>query len=173
VPDDATYTKSVPNDDPTRWTTTVDGVLLEMYDAARAATGDTDRLSDIVVVLHGLLATTKDTYKEACDLLASAMGDEPEVVSPSGPVLEKKNGTPRKTWRHTEIGRDVAHRLVEMNIDMDTGEVLLGTEDLMVAMLDYAAPSYWRVKQLSQLGLVADDYCEQGEPTTSIVVRSR
>lgn len=157
----------------TRWRVTLDAVLLEVYDAARAAAGDPERLGDLVAMLHGVLATVKDEYKDICDLLAAAMGDSPEVVTATGFVLEKKNGVPRKTWRHTEVGRDVAHRLVEMNVDMDTGEVLLGTEDLMVAMLDYAAPSYWRVKQLSQLGLVADDYCEQGEPTTNIVVRPR
>jgi uncharacterized protein YijF (DUF1287 family) len=39
-------------------------------------------------------------------------------------------------------------------------------------MLSYGAVSYWRVKNLSKIGLVADEYCDVGEPKTSLVVRN-
>lgn len=154
------------------WRKTIDKALLEMYEAATAADGDPAVLGDIVAVLHGVQATVKDEYKAVCDMLARAMGDTPEVSTPGGFVLEKKTGSPRKTWRHTDIGNDVARRLLQMNVDMDTGEVLRSPEELMLSMLEYAAPSYWRVKPLAQIGIVADDYCDLGEPTTNFVVRT-
>ena len=38
-------------------------------------------------------------------------------------------------------------------------------------LLDYLQPSYWRIKELSKLGINADQYCEVGELKTSIIVR--
>jgi hypothetical protein len=38
-------------------------------------------------------------------------------------------------------------------------------------LLDYLQPSYWRVGELSKIGLNADNYCETGEPKVSLIVR--
>jgi hypothetical protein len=54
---------------------------------------------------------------------------------------------------------------------MSTGEVVLSTEDLLKKVLDYIQPSYWRVKELSKIGINADNYCEVGDYKTSIIVR--
>lgn len=158
------------NDDP-QWKQTIDKALLEMYEAASGAKSDVSALAGIVAVMHAVNASVKDEYKQLCDMLVTAMGDLPEVESDNGFVVEKKVGTPRKTWNHSDLGAEVARRLVQMNVDMDTGEVIKNPEELMAAMLEYAAPSYWRVKPLSAIGIHADDYCEQGEPTTNVVVR--
>lgn len=158
------------NADP-QWKKTVDKALLEMYEAASGAKADVSALAGIVAVMHSVHAAVKDEYKQLCDMLVAVMGDLPEVESNNGFVVEKKVGSPRKTWQHAELGSEVARRLVQMNVDMDTGEVIKDPEELMTAMLEYAAPSYWRVKPLSAIGIHADDYCEQGEPTTNVVVR--
>jgi hypothetical protein len=54
---------------------------------------------------------------------------------------------------------------------MDTGEVMLTQEELIVKLLDYMQPSYWRVGELNKLGINADNYCETGEPKVSLIVR--
>lgn len=154
------------------WKQAVDKALLEMYDAASTAKDDPASLADVVAVMHAVYNSVKDEYKQLCDMLVAAMGDLPEVESHNGFVIEKKVGTPRKTWQHADLGAEVARRLVQSNVDMDTGEVMRTTEELMAAMLEYAAPSYWRVKSLASIGIVADDWCEQGEPTTNVVVRA-
>lgn len=163
-------------DDVTRgtpdWKTAFDKALLAMYDAASAVKDDPAALADVVAVMSSVAASVKDEYKQLCDMLVALMGDLPEVESSSGFVIEKKVGTPRKTWQHAGLGAEVARRLMQTNIDMDTGEVLRTPEELMLAMLEYAAPSYWRVKPLAAIGIVADEWCEQGEPTTNVVVRS-
>jgi hypothetical protein len=38
-------------------------------------------------------------------------------------------------------------------------------------MLNYCAPSYWKIKELQKLGINADNYCEVGQLKTSIIVR--
>jgi hypothetical protein len=56
-------------------------------------------------------------------------------------------------------------------IDMDTGEVVMSPQEVAERVLDYVQPSYWRIKKLAELGINADNYCELGEPKTSIAVR--
>lgn len=158
---------------PPSWKTEIDKALLSMYETAVSAKDDAAALADVVAVMHSVHNVVKDSYKDLCEMLVKAMGDLPEVESLGGFVLEKRVGTPRKTWQHADLGKEVARRLTDMNVDMDTGEVLKTPEELMTSMLEYAAPSYWRVKALSEIGIVADDYCEQGEPSTSITVRAR
>jgi hypothetical protein len=44
-------------------------------------------------------------------------------------------------------------------------------QDMMVKMFEFAAVSYWRVKELSKIGISADNFCEVGEAKTNIIVR--
>jgi hypothetical protein len=53
---------------------------------------------------------------------------------------------------------------------MDTGEVLLSPMEMMQKMLDYAAPSYWRVGELNKIGISADKFCEKSEGKVSLVI---
>jgi hypothetical protein len=53
---------------------------------------------------------------------------------------------------------------------MDTGEVLASPLEMMQKMLDYAAPSYWRVGELNKIGISADDYCQKSEGKISVVI---
>jgi hypothetical protein len=54
---------------------------------------------------------------------------------------------------------------------MDSGEIIMTAQDMVVKLLDYAAISYWRVGKLGELGINPDHYCEQGDYRTSIIVR--
>ena len=62
-------------------------------------------------------------------------------------------------------------RIQQSSIDMDTGEVVKSPKEMAMQMLDYLAPSYWRVGKLNEIGLNADLYCEPSEPKTSVIVR--
>lgn len=93
------------------------------------------------------------------------------ITLPDGSLAERKQGGDRKAWDHKSLASDVADRLIQSSVDMDTGEVVLEPKDLMVRMLDYAAPSYWRVGELSKLGINPDRYCEKSEGKSSIVIK--
>ena len=109
-------------------------------------------------------------FSEAENALAERI-DNKIVTLPSGHIVERKQGGDRKSWDHKTLATDVADRLIQTSIDMDTGEITIDTKGLMVKMLDYAAPSYWRVGELSKIGLNADRYCEKSDGKTSIVIK--
>jgi len=88
-----------------------------------------------------------------------------------GAIIEKKNAYDRKGWQHKELASAVVDRIIQSSIDMDTGEVLKSTKEIALDLMTYCAPSYWRIKELSALGINADNYCESGELKTNIVVR--
>jgi hypothetical protein len=54
---------------------------------------------------------------------------------------------------------------------MDTGEVVLSPADMVIKLLDYVAPSYWRVGELNKIGINADNYCETSDPEVSLILR--
>ena len=88
-----------------------------------------------------------------------------------GAQIERKVAYDRKGWRHKDLALDVARRLSQSAVDMDTGEVVMTEEELVVKLLDYVQPSYWRVGELGKLGINADNYCETGEAKVSLIVR--
>lgn len=89
---------------------------------------------------------------------------------PSGQQVERRTGSDRKSWNHKGLAEMVAERVYESSVDMETGEVMMSPKEMMTKMLDYAAPSYWRVKELDKIGISADSYCEKTEGKTSIVI---
>ena len=101
------------------------------------------------------------------------MGDGQESVIHlgNGALIEKKSAYDRRGWQHKEIASAVVDRLVQSAIDIDTGEVLKSPTQIALDLMTYCAPSYWRVKELSTLGINADNYCETGELKTNIIVR--
>ena len=99
------------------------------------------------------------------------MGNRGLVETQSGATIEKKGAADRKKWRHNELAASVAERLSEMSVDMDTGERTMTAAQMVEKLLDYAAVSYWRVGKLGELGINPDNYCEQGDYKTSIIVR--
>jgi hypothetical protein len=99
------------------------------------------------------------------------MGQMPEIALSDGSRIEKNSAVSRKSWKHKDLATEVASRLKDMSVDMDTGEVVMTAEDMVVKMLDYVYPSYWKVKELGKIGINADKYSEVGEAKDSIIVR--
>jgi hypothetical protein len=128
-------------------------------------------LGDAVIGMHNLKSDMSLVYDNACKLMVEKMGDIPEINLPGGHKVEKKSGADRKAWDHAGLARNVASRINDMAIDMDTGEIALTPQDMMMKMLEFAAVSYWRVKELSKIGISADDFCEVSEGKTNIIVR--
>jgi hypothetical protein len=99
------------------------------------------------------------------------MGSLPEFITTDGSKVEKRAGNDRKKWRHEELAQNIASRLSDMSVDMSTGEITMTPQEMVVKLLDYCAPSYWRVKELAKIGISADKFCEVEEKEASIIVR--
>lgn len=110
-------------------------------------------------------------YDSFAHSVGNLMGSSGMIETASGITIEKKTAADRKKWRHPELATRVAERLSEMSVDMDTGEVVMSAQDMVVKLLDYAAVSYWRVGKLGEIGVNPDSYCEQGDYKTSIIIR--
>lgn len=132
----------------------------------------TDEAADALVQLHSLKSAIADVYAtfsvKVIELLRNAEVDELQV---KGTLVEVRNGADRKSWEHERLVSEVARRLLESSIDMDTGERTMSTEEVITKILDFVQPSYWRVKELAKIGISADQYCEVGEPKTNIIIR--
>lgn len=110
-------------------------------------------------------------YDSYANSVISIMGDRENMLLNNGAEIEKKSSYDRKGWKHKELGSVVAQRITEMSVDMDTGEILKTPQEIALEILDYCAPSYWRIKELNKIGVNADNYCEVGDLRTSIIVR--
>jgi hypothetical protein len=107
------------------------------------------------------------------DSLSTSVGQliTENVQLKNGGVIEKKSSYERRAWQHKDLASVVAQKLVRLSVDMDTGEIIKSPEEIAMQVLDYVQPSYWRVKELSSLGIDVDNYCETGVLKTSIIVR--
>lgn len=130
-----------------------------------------EKICELLVSLHRLKDDISLVYSSASHIALSQFGDNSEMLLNDGSRIEKKIGSDRRAWKHKEIASVVARKLSSLAVDMDTGERIMSMEEVAERVLDYVQPSYWRVKQLSELGINADDYCEVGEEKTSIIVR--
>jgi hypothetical protein len=109
------------------------------------------------------------------DFVANRFGEmmDKESAVPLGgnAIIEKKSSYERKAWQHKDLAKAVVDRLSQMAVDMDTGEVVKSPEDIAMELMTYCAPSYWRIKELNNIGINPDMYCETGQLKTSIIVR--
>lgn len=124
--------------------------------------------------LYGMNMVKRDiavVYDSFADQVSDLMGNNNNIGLANGGVVEKKSSYDRRAWQHKELASAVANKLVQMSVDMDTGEIIKTPEEIALQVLDYVQPSYWRVKELSNLGINADNYCETGVLKTSIIVR--
>lgn len=128
-------------------------------------------LAEIVNYAHSLKANSSDLLEMCQSELTSKIRYTKEPIRVSGATVEIKQGSPRKTWDHSGLTNAVSRRIMESSIDLDTGEVTRTAEDMMKELLKYAAVSYWRVSELKNLNIDADDYCEVGEAKKSVIVR--
>jgi hypothetical protein len=132
---------------------------------------DMNEIAEYVSALHAVKADVAIVYDSACGVLSSVMRSVPEMVLSDGTKIEKRAAADRKKWQHESIAQNVASRISDMAVDLETGEVVMTPQDMMVKMLDYCAPSYWRVKELAKIGINADKFCDVSESKESIIVR--
>lgn len=144
---------------------------MAIYEAVEASkNAELNDLAEVLVALDTAKREIAELNETIKNNLIEKMGTTPEFIH-NGFLFERKIGNPRKTWDHETLGRRVAQRLIDMALDMDTGEMTRSPIEIAVDMLTYAAPSYWRVTELNKIGVNADNYCEVGEPKTSIIIR--
>lgn len=129
------------------------------------------KIADSLVSIHSLKAEISVVYESACNTMIDKMGEVPEVKDSAGNLVEKKSGADRKKWDHDGLAKNVASRINDMAINLETGEVEMTPQDMMAKMFDFAAVSYWRVKELGKIGISADSFCEVSEAKTNIIVR--
>ena len=128
-----------------------------------------DESCEILYILQELKRDASLAIDELEGLIAEQM-TENIFFLPSGQQVERRTGADRKSWNHKGLAEIVADRVYQSSVDMETGEVLLSPKEMMTKMLDYAAPSYWRIKELDKIGISADAYCEKLEGKTSVII---
>lgn len=159
-----------------KWQNAVDTVnqaIIQM-DSLFKEIADTQAIEEVCIRmsdLHSIKASIAMVYDTGAKFTTDAMGNLGEVNLPNGVKIEKKTGADRKTWQHVDLAKNIASRLSDMSVDMETGEVIMSPQEMVVKLLEYCAPSYWRVKELAKIGISADRFCEVSEPKTNIIIR--
>lgn len=126
---------------------------------------------DILVSLNKAKRDLSAIYEMFARKVASRM-DEENVMETTinGVEIQKKVSYGRKSWDNQRLIEDTYDRICQSAVDMDTGEVVLSSREAALKLLEYFNPSYWRVKELSKLGINADQYCEVGEDKVNIAI---
>lgn len=156
------------------WVTAFRNAILELDTAMSKFLGDDPSEEEAAHALLWLNVAKSEVgtcYDYFAGAVGKIMGDIPEIALPGGGSVEKKYAASRTGWQHKELAATVARRIMDMSVDMDTGEVLATQEEMIARLLDFVQPSYWRVKELQRINVNPDNYCTTGETKTSIIVR--
>lgn len=147
--------------------------IMELENAFKEhfSTADAQTVCEAISDVHLIKGDISASYDYLSKMAVESLGQIPEVILSDGTKVEKRAGSDRKKWDHEGLAKNVASRLNDMAIDMETGEVVMTTQDMVTKLLDYAAVSYWRVKELSKIGISADNFCEVTESEPNIIVR--
>lgn len=138
--------------------------------AAEDEIEDLEEAIEILVALNGIKSSFATTYSNYEEVIADGMDDEYMVKLPGDIEVTRREGAPRKQWDHKRLTKDVTKRLMDKSVDYETGEILMTTEEIINAVFQYAATSYWRVKELKKIGLNADKYSKLGDPKVSVAI---
>lgn len=148
--------------------------ILNLDTALREYMESNPSSSDAANVLLQLNLAKADmgmAYDTFSNFFSGLIKDKEVLNLENGAQIEKKSSYDRKGWQHKELANAVVDKLIQLSVDMDTGEVLKSPRELATDLMKYCAPSYWRIKELSGLGINADNYCEVGQLRTSVIVR--
>ena len=156
------------------WIADFRNLLLQLDEDICAYLGTDPSVEELcasLVQLNLAKAELSTIYDHFAAMVGDSMGNEEEVLLRGGAKIEKKFSYPRSGWQHKDLAGSVAKKIIDLSVDLETGEVVSTPQDMLVQMLDYVQPSYWRVKELQKIGINPDNYCEVGETKTSIIVR--
>lgn len=128
-----------------------------------------------LVMLNKVKKDIADIYDSYATKMVERMQSEKatDVKLDSGIELKCKSGAPRKSWDNENLLKVVYDRIQSSSVDMDTGEMMLSQEEIILKLLDYIQPSYWRIGALNEIGINADQYCEVGETKTNIAIYTK
>ncbi len=150
-------------------------VIMETEDALNefADSGaEIDVIAESLIELHRIKSDFGDVYSMyATKVMGILQAANVEDMDVAGAKIEVRSAADRKKWNHEELAHAVSKKLIDLSVDMDTGEVVLSPEDIANKMLDFVQPSYWRVKELAKVGINADNFCEVGDYKTNIIIR--
>jgi hypothetical protein len=131
-----------------------------------------DEVADSLIQLHAIKNGMGDVYAMYSTKVMHILQDaNVEDMDIAGARIEVRSAADRKKWNHQDLAHAVSRRLIDLSVDMDTGEVVLSPEDIANKMLEFVQPSYWRVKELAKVGINADNFCEVGDYKTNIIIR--
>lgn len=156
------------------WVTKFRNAVLELDTAISefaASDATSEEAATALLALNIAKAEVATCYDYLSGFVGRAMGTESDVPLPGGAVVEKKYSSSRTGWQHKDLATTVAKRIMDLSVDMDTGEVLATQEEMIAQLLDFMQPSYWRVKELQRISVNPDNYCTVGETKVSIIVR--
>lgn len=149
--------------------------IVDLYGEVKDTLLSSDTSPDINAlcgVMYMLQEARRDiaTFVEEIETSIADNMEESIIFLPNGQQVERRIGADRKAWDHKGLASVVAQRVYQSSVDIDTGEVLMTPVEMMAKMMDYAAPSYWRVKELDKIGVSADAYCEKSPGKTSVII---
>ena len=130
-----------------------------------------DLACEAISDVHQIKTDISGIFDYLSKMVVKTLGDVPEVILSDGTKVEQRAGSTRKAWNHEALAKNVASRINDMAVDMNSGEIVMSPQDMIVKVLDYAAVSYWRVKELSKIGISADTFCEVTEAEPNIIIR--
>lgn len=130
-----------------------------------------DEMLQYAADLHLLKRYVGDLFDECQRIVTDRVGFVGSPVVVNGATVEIKAGASRKTWDHKSLMSDVSRRLVDKNIDLETGEIAKSPRELIEEAIDYMGVSYWKVSKLKELHIDADQYCEVSEGKKNLVIR--
>jgi hypothetical protein len=131
-----------------------------------------DEIAESLIQLHQIKNGFGDVYSMyAAKVMAILQSANIEDMDVAGAKIEVRSAADRKKWNHEQLAHAVSRKLIDLSVDMDTGEVVLSPEDIANKMLNFVQPSYWRVKELAKVGINADNFCEVGDYKTNIIIR--
>ncbi len=150
-----------------------------LHEESKSDTGAVDKDDDFPLRiefqslsdLHLLKSRITTAYSDLQSHLADFHGNTAQPIVLDGSSIEIKTGAARKSWDHGSLSKDVAQRIYESSIDMDSGEITKSAKEMMEEILKYGAVSYWRVGELKKLDIDADEYCEVGPSKKSVIIR--
>jgi hypothetical protein len=140
--------------------------VVEEY--ARSSDDGVEDLAQLFIAVDNLRKDVNMVHESVMSMIAERMQEE-VVFLENGMQLEKKQGEDRKKWDHSGLAVEVARKIQQLSIDPDTGEITMTPDEMMIKMLDFAAPSYWRLTQLRSIGVDADKYCEKSDGKVRLV----
>lgn len=130
-----------------------------------------DEMLQYAADLHGVKKRVGDLFDECQSIVTSRVGFVGAPVTVNGATIEIKTGASRKTWDHKSLISDVSRRLVDKNVNLETGEISKTPRELIEEAIDYMGVSYWKVSKLKEISIDADEYCEVSEGKKSLVIR--